>query len=363
MSITKKEVYTLAKNVKEYVEKNKRIPTSITINNKTYNWGQMAYILAFATIHPGKDFNVASIKNAPKSQGDTIDEKVELSDYKNQAQRTINYINKHTRCPNFVRTVKSQKKARPKMFIYAFARAVVFYQTNKRLPNYLVYDSKVFTNNTSTTKNTTTKKTTATKKTTTKKNNCKNPFTSAPHYTTQGAGKLGQQTGYYCACNCIHQVMKKFGITKYSQKQIAAWAGTTSAGTGHPGIETAIAKIGKLTGKKFTVKWYYMSDLGKTTSEQFAALAKMICKPNVAGFEHMGYQDSGSKASGTIFGHYEMIDIIDTSKKQVRALNSLGNKCGAPAYCGHLQWRSYDLEKHYLNNKKGVKSICIVTMG
>lgn len=362
MTIKSKEVYTLAKNVKEYVEKNKRIPTEIKINGTTYTWGQMAYIFAFAINHLKMDFNVGKIENAPKSQGDTIKEDIKLDDYKDQASRCVTYINKHNRCPNFLRTKKSQKKARPKLFIYAFARAIVFYHDKQRLPNYLTYDSKVF--NTSTTKSNTTKKTTTTK--TTKKetkNNCENPFTSEPHYTTEGAGKLGQQTGYYCACNCIHQGMKKFGITKFSQKQIAAWAGTTSAGTGHPGIETAIATIGKKTGKKFTVKWYYMSDLGKTTTEQFAALAKMICKPNVFGFEHMGYQDSGSKAQGTIFGHYEMIDIINTSTKKVRALNSLGRKCGAPAYCGHLQWRTYDLEKHYLNNKKGVKSICIVTMG
>lgn len=361
MAIKKKEVYTLAKSVKDYVEKNKRIPTKVKVNGTEYTWGQMAYIFAFAINHLGTDFNVGKVGEAPNPQGDSIKENINMDDYKDQAIRTVSYINKHGRCPNFIRTKKSQKKIRPKLFIYAFAKGIVFYKEKNRLANYLLYDSKAFSN-TTTKKSTTTKKT-ATKKTATKKkNNCENPYTSEPHYTTEGAGKLGQQTGYYCACNCIHQGMKKFGITKYSQKQIAAWAGTTSAGTGHPGIETAIATIGKKTGKKFKVKWYYMSDLGKTTAEQFAALAKMICKPNVFGFEHMGYQDSGSKAEGKIFGHYEMIDTINTSTKKVRALNSLGKKCGAPAYCGHLQWRTYDLEKHYLNNKKGVKSICIVTM-
>lgn len=352
MNISREEVYTLARNIKDYVEKNKKIPTHVTVGQQSYNWGQCAYILAFAINNLNKDFNVPSIENAPNSQGDIINEQIMMDDYKDQAERAIKYINKYSRCPNFIRTVKSKKKVRPKVFIYAFARAIVFNHEKNRLPNYLTYNSSVFIIKESEAK-------TMTKKT---DNKCTNPYTSAPHYTTSGAGKLGQETGYYCAPNCIHQSLKKFGVTKYSQSQIASWAGTTSAGTGHPGIETAIAKISKLLGIKLSVKWYYMSDLGKTTNEQFETLGKIMCKSNTAVFTHIGYQGSGSKATGKIFGHYEMLDKIDI-KKEVRALNSLGNKCGKTSYCGHLQWRSYNLEKIYLNNKPGIKSICVITKG
>ena len=111
--------------------------------------------------------------------------------------------------------------------------------------------TKTITTSSSTVNKTTTKTTSTnqTKQSTATKTNtkCQNPYTSSPHYTAHGCNKLGQCTGYFCAPHSIHQAIKKFGITKYSEKTIAGWAGTTSAGTGHPGINTAIAKISKET--------------------------------------------------------------------------------------------------------------------
>lgn len=219
--------------------------------------------------------------------------------------------------------------------------------------------------NTTTVKTTTstTPKVNTTKKTSNvkKKSNCTNPYKSTPHYTATGCNKLGQCTSYYCAPHCIHQALRKFGITSISEKTLASWAGTTSSGTDHDGINTAVAKASKKTGVKLKVEWKYFSDFGKNNSERFLNVGKVACQSNKAVFEHIGYQCSGSCKTGTVFGHYEMFDTVDTKKKQVRALNSLGDKCNSPAYCGHIQWRSYDLEAHYINNKTGVKSICIIT--
>ena len=161
-----------------------------------------------------------------------------------------------------------------------------------------------------------------------------------------------------------HQMLKKFGVTKYSPSTIGKLAGTGSSGTDPDSLKSAIEYIGRKEGLKLTVTRKYLSDFGKTTDEQFKALAKLMCKSNVFIGYHLGYQDSGS-AGGSgykIFGHYECCDKIDTSKKQLRVLNSLGNHCGS-GYCGHLQWRSYSLQKTYINNKSGVKSIWVITKG
>lgn len=191
-------------------------------------------------------------------------------------------------------------------------------------------------------------------------NNCTNPYTSAPHYTEIGCNKLGQCTPYFCGPHSIHQGLRKFGITNISEATLASWAGTTSSGTDHAGLNTAIAKAAKQSKVTLSVQWYNFSDLGKTVEGRFKKLATMICKSNVFAFCHIGYQGSGESSKGTIFGHYEMIDKIDIKNKQVRALNSLGSKCNAPAYCGHLQWRSYGLQAHYISNVSQ-KSICVVT--
>lgn len=191
-------------------------------------------------------------------------------------------------------------------------------------------------------------------------NNCKNPYTSAPHYTSSGCNNLGQCTPYYCGPHSIHQGFKKFGVTNISEATFAGWAGTTSSGTDHDGLNTAIKKGAKQSGFDVDIKWYNFSDLGKTVSDRFEALAKLICQKNVFAFCHIGYQCSGKCSSGDIYGHYEMLDKIDIKEKQVRALNSLGSKCGTYSYCGHLQWRSYSLQAHFISNISQ-KSICVVT--
>ncbi len=189
---------------------------------------------------------------------------------------------------------------------------------------------------------------------------CTNPYTSKPHYMDSGCNKLGQCTPYFCGPHCIHQGFKKFGITNISESQFASWAGTTSSGTDHDGLNTAIKKGAKKAGFDVDIQWYYFSDLGKTTEERFSNFAKMICKSNVFGFFHIGYQCNGECTEGTVFGHYEMLDTVDTKNKRVRVLNSLGSKCNSPAYCGRLQWRSYALQAHFIANKNQ-KSVCIVT--
>lgn len=190
--------------------------------------------------------------------------------------------------------------------------------------------------------------------------NCKNPYTSKPHYTDSGCNKLGQCTPYYCGPHSIHQGFRKFGVTNISEATLAGWAGTTTSGTDHDGLNTAIKKAAKKAGIDVDIKWYNFSDLGKSVKERFETLAKMICKKNVFAFTHIGYQCSGECSSGTVFGHYEMLDQIDVKNQKVRALNSLGSRCGGNSYCGHLQWRSYALEAHFISNISQ-KSICVVT--
>lgn len=177
-------------------------------------------------------------------------------------------------------------------------------------------------------------------------------YTSEPHYENSGCTGIGQCTGYWCACISFRQILKKWGITKYSQKTIAGYMGTTTAGTGHWGIETGISKIAKLEGLNLKVEWKDFSDLGSTLKERFKKLGEIFSNPNKGVIIHDLYRNQ--------YGHYETLKKINTNNNTMVVLNSLGNKCGAPAYCGYLETRTYTNMASYIAGISQ-KSVCIIT--
>lgn len=336
-----KTIVKISEKIKSHVEKNHVLPGKVTVDKISYTYAQAGYLIAKAVQKPGKDVELKKVANAPNRSGQTVKFTIELADYKKLAKTLTDFIEKKERLPNYL--TYSKKNIKQRVFIYSFAKIIVWYDNHKNtLPN----NCRFWTSET-------------VKKSSDKSTTCTNPYTSKPHYTGSGCNALGQCTSYYCGPHSIHQGLRKFGITSISESTLAGWAGTTTSGTDHDGLNTAIKKAAKKAGINVDVKWYNFSDLGKTVKERFAALAKMICKKNVFAFIHIGYQCSGECSRGTVFGHYEMLDKIDVKNQKVRALNSLGNHCGS-GYCGHLQWRSFSLEAHFISNISQ-KSICVVT--
>ena len=336
-----KTIVKIANEIKKHVEKNYVLPGSVTVDGVKYSYTQAGHIIAKAVQSPGKDVELINVAKAPKKSGETVELKLTKAEYKEAAKILTDFIKSKKRLPNYLKF--KGKKIKQRVFIYSFAKIIVWYNKNENtLPNTCTFRTSE-----------------TVKKSSDKSTTCTNPYTSKPHYTGSGCNALGQCTPYYCGPHSIHQGLRKFGITSISESTLAGWAGTTTSGTDHDGLNTAIKKAAKKAGINVDIKWYNFSDLGKTVKERFAALAKMICKKNVFAFTHIGYQCSGECSSGTVFGHYEMLDKIDVKNQKVRALNSLGNHCGS-GYCGHLQWRSFSLEAHFISNISQ-KSICVVT--
>lgn len=351
-----KTIVKISKKIKTYVEKETKLPGKVTVDNATYTIQDAAYLISKAVQNPGKSVTLIKCSLAPKPSGETVDLKLTQTSYQSLAKKLSNFMSKkeNRRLPNYLSGFG--KKIKQRVFIYSFAKIIVFYDTEKRLPKTCGFKTSEVTKKATGTSTSSSAK----KVKSTSNSNCINPFTSKPHYTEQGNGKLGQITNHHCGPCMAHQMLRKFGVTKYSQSDIARLAGTTSSGTDPDSLVSAIIYIGKKVGLKLKVERKYLSDFGKNTDEQFKALAKLCCKSNVAVGTHIGYEDSGEKRGPKAFGHFETFDKIDTKKKQLRILNSLGSKSGN-GYLGHLQWRSYSLEKAYINNKTGVKSIWIVT--
>ena len=177
-------------------------------------------------------------------------------------------------------------------------------------------------------------------------------YVSSPHWTGSGCNKLGQCNGYYCGPHSLRQCFAKQNIDQYTESYIASLAGTTTSGTGHSGLETAIASISKKTGKKIRVEWKNFSDLGSSMTARFKKLGELISTQNKSVFIHLLYQYK--------YGHYETIKEVNMNSNTVLVLNSLGSKCNSPAFCGKLERRSFSTMQGYM---KGIsqKSICILT--
>ena len=149
----------------------------------------------------------------------------------------------------------------------------------------------------------------------------------------------------------MHQVLRKFGITKYNENKLAGWAGTTTAGTDHQGILTAISKA---SNGKLQAKWINFSSLGSNTSARFKKLGELISQKDTDCIVHNLYRLK--------YGHYETIHKIDHTNKTVYVLNSLGDKCGTTSYCGYIEKRTYnEYSKYIANTPANQPSICLIT--
>ena len=318
--ISASEIKTMATTVKTYVEKNKKFPTSVTVNSKKYNYGQVAYILCYAVNNIGKSLDVITVGNASSPTGDTINENIYKSDYTYIAKSTFEWIKKNKQCPNYATTKKSKKKLRPRVFIYMMARIIVFYYNNKNtMPNYVNANSSYY-------------------------NNSSGGKGLKPYLTNHGCSGMGQCTGYYCACNALQQCFYRLTGILVSESAIASAAGTTSSGTGHGGINTAVAWFNKKYGKNVKITWKNFSEVG------WSGMQKAIDKGAV--FNHILYRDT--------WGHYEVPKQI--SGDNVIVLNSLGDSCGSGTYCGYIETRSKSTHRRYINGISQ-KSVAILTNG
>lgn len=330
MAISANDIKTMASVMKTYIEKNKTFPASAKVNGKKYTYGQVAYILAYAVNNLGKSAEVFTVKNASGATGNTINENITKDDYKDIAKRVASYIKTNKQCPNYATTKKSKKKLRPRVFIYMFARIIVWYYNNKKtLPNYANANSGYFK---------------STSSSSTKKSGLN------AYMTSQGCSGMGQCTSYYCGCNSLQQCFYRLTGIKVAESTIASVAGTTTSGTDHAGLNTAVSWFNKKYGQNIKITWKNFSDLGSSDTERWKALQNYINKGAV--FIHLLYRDK--------WGHYEVPK--DVSNDTCKILNSLGDSCGNGTYCGYIENRSRATEKKYIQGISQ-KSVAILTKG
>lgn len=341
--VKKTNIMNEAKEVTNFIKKNKKLPNYVTIENKQYSTATYVYLLCMQILNLKTEAISPIITKLPnKNNGDTMNEKVQKNDYLDMAKRIATYIKQNKQAPSYAQTLTTKKKAPYNLYVFCFSKILNYYHENKQLPNYCEFNSKDLS---TTTKTATSVKTSSTP----------SVYTSFPHYVDKGCNRLGQCTAYYCGVHASHQVLKKFGFSKYSEAQLAKYAGTTTKGTDHNGISVAIAKG---SNNKLKVKWMYFSDLGQDTISRFKKLGQLI-----------SVNEGQNKADAIIhsyyrnkYGHYEVIWKIDVQNKIVYVLNSLGDKCNTSSYCGYIEKRTFtEFASYIANTPGGQPSIGLIT--
>ncbi|WP_299523216.1 hypothetical protein [uncultured Methanobrevibacter sp.] len=158
----------------------------------------------------------------------------------------------------------------------------------------------------------------------------------------QGCGNLGQCTPYDCGPHALMQSYYNLTGINVSEKTLMSACGTTTAGTSHQGLATGLSWLNRKYGTKITMEWKNFSDIG------WDGLDKLLNGKDTTIFWHELYRNK--------YGHYSLANRIGDN---LNVLNSLGNRCNYPAYCGYQETRSRNTQRSYWNGISQ-KSICIL---
>ena len=136
---TYKEIVSFAKKCTTNVQNNYKIG----INSK---WG---YYFAKAILTPKKDIKRIKFDKATKPTGTHISRQLTKAVYLDLAKRLINYVEKHEQLPNYI--TYGNYKIRTRLYTLMFAKILVSYSKNNKLPDTVNVNNKAFTKPTETT--------------------------------------------------------------------------------------------------------------------------------------------------------------------------------------------------------------------
>ena len=127
------KIITKAETIKNNVKKEYKLGTST-------KW---AYYICKALITPNKGVKKINFDKAPKPRGTHISRQIPKTNILKLAKKLIQFTEKHKRLPNYL--TYGDYKIRPRLYTYLFAKTLIFYHKNNRLPNTVNANSKAFT--------------------------------------------------------------------------------------------------------------------------------------------------------------------------------------------------------------------------
>ena len=142
---TLNDVLDAATRVKNYVLKYKDIPKIVKVASNEVSMAQFTYAMGVAikNIHDNiKENKISTIKLEAPTSRHACNKKVDLKDYIDAINRVINYCKNNGAAPAYV--TSNSVEIGYKEYAFGFSKILDFYQKDKQLPLYNVFDSSVF---------------------------------------------------------------------------------------------------------------------------------------------------------------------------------------------------------------------------
>ena len=135
-------IVSAATNLKDFYETNKRFPTTVATGGYIFTLPEFLYLMSESIYQLGNSKTsdisiIAGVSAASSPSGDTISSKdFTKANYVSSAKNVASFISTNNRAPNYVSS--NIGKIIYSEVIDAFSRILAFYDTNKRLPSYVI---------------------------------------------------------------------------------------------------------------------------------------------------------------------------------------------------------------------------------
>lgn len=138
------DIVGAANSLKNYISKNKALPSNLTYKNKTYTTAQLSYLMAVAINHANKknykDIVLIAAYEPANSSGEIYDT-VYKDSYLKIVKKAVGSSVKHKVYSNISYYIY---KIPYKVYTAEFSRALSFYKEHKRLPKYVLFTNSEF---------------------------------------------------------------------------------------------------------------------------------------------------------------------------------------------------------------------------
>lgn len=147
------DIEVAAKNLKNYVNKNAKLPSAVTVANTKISVYQFSYLMSKAICNINAGMSLYAYIALPSgisknnSTGTFISSNIYKAQYVDMSKRVVAYIEAN-KVPLGYATVCSSSgstvgRAEFDLYTYATAKILDFHRTDKYLPNYCLFDSSV----------------------------------------------------------------------------------------------------------------------------------------------------------------------------------------------------------------------------
>ncbi|MDI6882208.1 MAG: pseudomurein-binding repeat-containing protein [Methanothermobacter sp.] len=137
-SISISGVLSAAKNLKSFIESNKRLPAYVTVSNQNLTVAQFFELMlkVIVQLNSGQTSPLTprTVTEAPNPSGSATGQ-ITKSEYIQVINKVLDFIKAYGRAPNYA-TANIGSISYPNM-VYATSRILAFYSDNQRLPNYV----------------------------------------------------------------------------------------------------------------------------------------------------------------------------------------------------------------------------------